>query len=316
MASKPFLWPVSRAGIRVLVLLSCVFAVVLLGSNLLASSYGGFCSSSPGRYDTRISALGNGNLSKDSSVNSSSSWQSRCSSDFPVTDHLRIRTIPLDFQWLAINAQADNVSLLGPDGHPTKLVRLGKELSLLNNSVYKFEVEQSGVYELYDSGQPLSRFSLHPSDCYCPQGIEQFLSRYECQKDMIEHVKASMERWPFRSITREMFEQQTGLHYSDTVLQFAVLDNKLYCRKVVGFDKCPFPDEEQEFDFSLRLVVHLIQSVLRKVKLPDVAFFWNFDDGPHQDHYIDAFQPLFSASASDFHGGNYAHSNHSIFSEQ
>ena len=223
-----------------------------------------------------------------------------CSKDWP--GHLRLASPPLEFQWLAVNEKSNDVSLLGPDGAPVPLERLGT-LTLLNNTVYKFEAQDFGDYQLLVSGQPVSRFHSGPAHCDCPSELAQFQSRYDCPADLVEQVRKSMVRWPPRSITEGMFFGYNGIpHVLDNryVVQVAIVKNKVYCKKRNG-QACPFSTAEGASEGHLAALARLLSAVLRRVTLPDVMFYYNSADNPLMEHY--AFQPTFVVSSTDFHGG-------------
>ncbi|GAQ81757.1 hypothetical protein KFL_000900120 [Klebsormidium nitens] len=211
--------------------------------------------------------------------------------------HLRTKSAPLDSQWLALHETAADVTLLGPDGTPVPLEKVGT-LQLLNNTAYKFEAQHSGAYKLLVSNEPVSEFALHPSDCYCPTGFAQFLDRYECTAEMGEHVREMMARWRPGSITREMLAYPIDVQLSthSYILQFAIINNKLYCKLQDG-QNCPLPTEGFWF-VGLDPQIRLIQAILRKTRIPDMLFFWNQADNPMLHHY--AMQPIFSPSSAEW----------------
>lgn len=214
--------------------------------------------------------------------------------------HLRSTPPPLDFQWLALDHHVMDVKLLGLDGTHVPLERVGN-LTLLNQTIYGFANNVSGTFQLSASDQPISQFALHPADCSCPKSLTHFLTQYSCPADLEPRVKKSMARWPSSSITEEMMaDNRWHLHSLPHVLELAIFGNKLYCRQQYG-QQCPPPTGSSASAWRISKLVWLIHALLRKVELPDLVFFYNIDDRPLMMHY--SFQPVFSPSGSDFHGG-------------
>lgn len=225
---------------------------------------------------------------------------SSCPRDW--SGHLRIKSPPVEYPWVAVHEQEEDVKLLGPGGAEVKLERLGT-LSLLNNTAYHFDTPLPGQYQLLVSGQPISRFYSHPADCDCPWTFNKFLSEYECPSDMAAQVRKSMIRWPLDWITEDMFfvyNGKPGVLSFPYVTQFAIVKNKLYCKPRDG-QACPMTMAKGASVGHLRLFAALMHSVLRKVALPDIVFYFNHADNAIMDH--SAFQPMFSPSSTDFHGG-------------
>lgn len=231
-----------------------------------------------------------------SSARSNSPASIECPRDWQ--GHLRVTSTPLDFQWLAVQEDSKDVKLVGPDGNGLDLKVLGT-LTLLNNTVYKFDVTQSGSYELLVANERVSRFHLHPADCNCPGGFQEFLSQYQCPPRYGEEVRRSMARWLPHAITKEMMEyngEHPGYHTHLAMLELAVFDNKLFCGVQNG-QKCP-PKPEDPLYFRTDKMIRLMHAVLRKVSLPDVIFFWSMEDNPMTQHYT--MLPLYSSSSSNY----------------
>lgn len=179
-----------------------------------------------------------------------------------------MRTVsrPLDFQWLALSEDSKDLSLLGPDGGPVPLQKIGP-LTLLNNTAYRFEPQAAGSHTLLVSNERVSQFHWHPSDCYCPtDSFPRFLERYDCSAKMGVQVKKNMARWRPRYLTPEMieFNGDPFLHTDSIFLQFAIIKNRLYCRRRDGQPNCSLPAEGSHFFARLNPVVRMIQAVLRR----------------------------------------------------
>jgi hypothetical protein len=227
-------------------------------------------------------------------------WPSFCKSKYGAINHLRVRTPPLDFQWLALNSSVSNVTLKGPTGEDVPLTKLG-QLPLIDSTVYSLPNPfnfASGLYQLFLSNEttPVSSFPLHPHGCSCLQSLEKFSERYGCSAQAAEIVRKSAAKWPKRSVTREIYEHPV-IHDSDAILNLAIINNKLYCKKK-GNQHCPPGLDDAGRSGQ---ITALIQRVLRKVKVPDVWLMWNIGDGPVLGAY--AIQPVFSPSGSPFHRG-------------
>jgi hypothetical protein len=161
-------------------------------------------------------------------------WPSFCKSKYGAINHLRIRTPPLDFQWLALSSSVSNVTLKGPIGDGFPLTKLG-QLPLINSTVYSLPNPfnfASGLYQLFLSNEttPVSSFPLHPHGCSCPQSLENVSDRYGCSAQAAHSVRKSIAKWPKKSVTREIYEHPV-IHDSDTILHLAIINNKLYCKK-------------------------------------------------------------------------------------
>lgn len=229
---------------------------------------------------------------------SAKGWPFFCNSSYPPFIHLRTKTRPLDFQWLALHSNAVNVTLKGPGGAAVPLQEQGT-LPFFNNTVYTFPPpEISGEYQLFalNESLPFSSFALHPHGCSCPQSLGKFSDRYGCSADAIWVVRKSFARWPKGSVTREIFEHP-AIHNLTIIIHFAVINNKLYCKRI-GNQQCPPPSQNE---WRILPIVKLLHRVLRRVKVPDVWLSWNLDDGPLLPAY--AIQPVFSPSATGYHRG-------------
>lgn len=223
-----------------------------------------------------------------------------CKSKYGAINHLRIRTPPLDCQWLALNSSVSNVTLKGPTGDDVPLTKLG-QLPLIDSTVYSLPNPFNfalGQYQLFLSNEttPVSSFALHPHGCACPQSLENFSDRYGSSAQAAEVVRKSIAKWPKKLVTREIYEHPV-IHDSDEILHLAIINNKLYCKKNEN-QHCPpgAADAGRSADITA-----LIQRVLRKVKVPDVWLMWNIEDEPVLGAY--AIQPVFSPSSSSFHRG-------------
>lgn len=239
---------------------------------------------------------------------SSKESSSNCSRDW--SGHLRIKSPPVEFPWLAVNEREKDVNLLGPGGGEVKLNRLGT-LTLLNNTAYHFQPQLAGQYQLLVSGRLVSHFYSHPANCNCPSEFPKFLAEYECPEDMVAQVQESMVRWPHGSITEDMFFKYNGapaVLSNPHVVQLAIFDNKLYCKPQNG-QFCPFDLASGASANYLPKLARHINAVLRRVALRDVVFYYNHVDGPIMDH--NSLQPMFVGSSTEVHGGK--HTNSSLF---
>lgn len=228
------------------------------------------------------------------------SWPGVCDSRYPPSTHLRTRTPPLDFQWLALHSSAENVTLKGPGGEDVPLIKMGT-LPLLANDVYMLPSPfpfPPGEYQLFASGQPdpISAFPLRPHGCACPKPMHKFSHDYQCSAQSAEHVKRMIAKWPKNSVTREIYERPP-LYDHGVIVHLAIVNNKLYCKRNGG-QRCPLVPADGG---RLGQTTGLIQRVLRRVRVPDVWLMWNLDDGPMLGAY--ALQPVFSPSASALHRG-------------
>jgi hypothetical protein len=233
---------------------------------------------------------------------SAKGWPFICNSSYPPFTHLRTKTRPLDFQWLALHSNAVDVTLKGPRGAVVPLQKQGT-LPFFNNTVYTFQPpESSGEYQLFLSNEslPISTFALHPHGCFCPQSLAKFSDRYGCSADAVRIVGESFARWPKGSVTREIFEHP-DIHNYNIIINFAVINNKLYCKKIEG-QQCPPPSHDEG---RILPMVKLLHRVLRRVKVPDAWLSWNLDDGPTLPAY--AIQPVFSPSSTGYHRGWLTH---------
>ncbi|GAQ87460.1 hypothetical protein KFL_003540130 [Klebsormidium nitens] len=221
-------------------------------------------------------------------------WPSYCNSSYPPYVHLRTETPTLDFQWLALHSSATQITLRGPKGNTIPLQELGT-LPLVDQKIYVLPPTRDvGEHQLFigDGDSPISTFQLYPHQCSCPESLPQFSERYKCSERAIQVVKKSIARCPKKSITRELF-QQVPFYGNNITIHFAIVANKLYCKKV-HFQKCPPPRDDGR---ASDIVLH-IQRVLRRVKVPDMWFTWNLDDGPLLPPY--AVHPLFSPAGTAF----------------
>lgn len=171
-------------------------------------------------------------------------WPSYCTSSYPNylhLIHLRTETPTLDFQWLALHSSATKITLKGPKGDTIHLQELGS-LPLVDQKIYILPpTKEAGEHKLFvgDGETPVSTFNLYPYQCSCPETLAQFSDRYKCSERAVELVKKSIARCPKNSITRELFEQEP-FYGNNITIHFAIVGNKLYCKKV-GFQKCPPP---------------------------------------------------------------------------
>lgn len=228
------------------------------------------------------------------------SWPAVCDSRYTPFTHLRTRTPPLDFQWLALHSSARNVTLKAPGGALVPLTKLGS-LPLLANDVYTLPspfLFPAGEYKLFASGDsdPISAFPLRPHNCSCPEPMHKFSEKHQCSARAAEHVKRMIAKWPKNSVTREIYGQPP-IHDHGGIVHLAVINNKLYCKRN-GLQRCSANAGKAS---RLGETVGLIQRVLRRVRVPDVWLMWNMDDGPMLRAY--ALQPVFSPSGSSLHRG-------------
>ncbi|ESN94970.1 hypothetical protein HELRODRAFT_114917 [Helobdella robusta] len=188
-----------------------------------------------------------------------------------------------------VDSQGNNItSSLGPD--VIKLSMESKHYSHLRISMQVLD-RHDGVYiiryklfqtykdlklKLTFRDQPISTFPhllkgcCYNEDCYCPKkSLARWLGTLNCPKsyDQIDKDFKAFRRINMTRMYKRMMVE-FNKPYQMSVIHYVVKDNKLYRETLgeyVGFKM--FSDA-------------MLMSLMRKVKLPDLDFFWNLGDWP------------------------------------
>eukprot|EP00271_Cylindrocystis_brebissonii_P013758 TRINITY_DN3396_c0_g1_i1.p1 TRINITY_DN3396_c0_g1~~TRINITY_DN3396_c0_g1_i1.p1 ORF type:complete len:738 (-),score=89.39 TRINITY_DN3396_c0_g1_i1:646-2859(-) len=191
-------------------------------------------------------------------------------------------------QWFCHSLSA---SLTGPSGR-VPVTTLGR-FQGTGPSISTFAVNETGKYTIVDEpGGVAVEFELHPDECSCPQPLSRFIEHYGCsQKDAAEVVRI-FGRWQPRLISREVFDDVETVH-GLPVMHCSIMDGTLYCRKLR-------PQPSADLDKLWPPLRSLILSLLRKVSLPNLEFFWHPFASP-QMASKDSGPPVFGSTRSSYH---------------
>ncbi|CAG5078424.1 Oidioi.mRNA.OKI2018_I69.PAR.g8981.t1.cds [Oikopleura dioica] len=144
----------------------------------------------------------------------------------------------------------------------------------LTSSTLKLQYRNSPIFEKTFK-------NLLSESCSCPKSRDEFKNSFQCEE--FKHLTSSFNRLKSKKITKETIANHSSKTFADdSVVHYIIKNNRLYSKTL-----------SPNLDFK-RFSDGIILSLLRKVRLPDIEFFFNVGDWPLSTDF-----PIFSWCGSD-----------------
>lgn len=217
-----------------------------------------------------------------STVGSDSSRAAISAEDFPVVlPHRRRERVtgpPLDgycpgnlsvqvpYPWFC-HPTGEQLLLTGPDGQPVPIHPIGRFHSSASEHVYHLKVTLPGVYALRGRSGEVARFRAHPERCRCPENPPDFRRRFGCSEADARSLHRIFARWRLRSVSEAVFSDREQFMRFEPLAHVVIKNNAIFFQRATG----EAYGEQLHPDF--RIAMQFMQSLLRKVRVPDCEFY-------------------------------------------
>lgn len=163
-----------------------------------------------------------------------------------------------------------------PNGTYLPVKRLGRFHASAGEYVYHFDVHDEGEYKLRAGRQLVSRFRTHPDRCNCPEPAASFRARFTCNPLDDRELDRVFARWGAGSVSYRIFTNREQMNVFDNFAHVTIVNNTMYYKLNSNRTEPGHP--------FWKWSMWLLQSLLRKVHVPDCEFFHGYNlDAPHMD---------------------------------